>query len=94
MANDGVLPGHELDAALLAATQGDQSIESAVQAMKDVLHSTPVPQPSADPSLPATGFEFSKEVRWAESTGRRPMILRAHTQADLDALERQVLYGR
>jgi hypothetical protein len=93
MSEDGILRTNELDKALMDATQGDQSIESAVQAMKDVLHSAP-PQPAANATRPASEWEFTKEIRWAESTGRRPMILRAHSQADLDALERQVLYGR
>jgi hypothetical protein len=76
-------------------TQGE-TIGENIQAMKDALKQAMGHPSAAAPSdsVPATTeWEFSREVRWHESTGRRPLILRAHTQADLDALERQVLYG-
>jgi hypothetical protein len=43
-------------------------------------------------SLPASdsdGF-LTREVRWHESTGKRTLIIRARTLAELDELERQV----
>jgi hypothetical protein len=52
-------------------------------------HQTP---PSV--SLPAAssgGFEFEREVRFAESTGKRTLVIRAHTLEDLNALEKQVV---
>src|SRR6266700_2314810 len=42
-----------------------------------------------DASLPANGYKYEREVRFAESTGKRTLVLRANSQADLDALEVQ-----
>jgi hypothetical protein len=39
-------------------------------------------------------WPFTKSIRWADSVGRKPIVIRAQTQEDLDLLERQVLYGR
>ena len=47
-------------------------------------------QPEPDATLPANGYKFEREVRFAESTGKRALVLRANSQADLDALEKQV----
>ena len=41
-------------------------------------------------SLPANGFKFEREVRFAESTGKRALVIRANSIEDLNALERQV----
>jgi hypothetical protein len=41
-------------------------------------------------SLAASSYKYEREVRFAESTGKRTLVLRANSQADLDALERQV----
>jgi hypothetical protein len=38
----------------------------------------------------ASNFKFEREVRFAEFTGRRSMVIRANTLADLDALENLV----
>jgi hypothetical protein len=37
-----------------------------------------------------SNFTFEREVRFAESTGRRSMVIRANSIADLDALENLV----
>jgi len=47
-------------------------------------------QPEPDATLPANGYKFEREVRFAESTGKRALVLRANSQADLNALEKQV----
>lgn len=47
-------------------------------------------QQTSDVPLSAPPYAFEKEVRWAESTGRRPLLLRANSQAELDELERQI----
>ena len=44
--------------------------------------------PSA--SLAVSSYKYEREVRFAESTGKRALVLRANSQADLDALEKQV----
>ena len=94
MAENFILPPNQkLDAIVNAAADGKygafeemrERLKQAVQG--DVQASMPVaPQP--------TEWKFTKEIRWAESTGKRPVVIRAMTQDDLDALERQVLYGR
>jgi hypothetical protein len=43
-----------------------------------------------DVSLPANGYAFEREVRFHPESGKRTLVLRANSQADLDALERQV----
>jgi hypothetical protein len=40
--------------------------------------------------LAASQYRYEKEIYFAESTGKRPLVIRATNQADLDALERQV----
>jgi hypothetical protein len=47
-------------------------------------------QPTPDVPLSANGFKFEREVRFAESTGKRALLIRANTIEDLNALERQV----
>jgi hypothetical protein len=47
-------------------------------------------QPEPDNSLPANGYKFEREIRFAESTGKRSLVIRANTIEDLDALDRQV----
>ena len=54
-------------------------------------------QPERTPdasSLPAAdGMPFTKTIRWAESTGRRPLVIRAATAELLQELENEILYG-
>jgi hypothetical protein len=40
--------------------------------------------------VPASNFRLEREVRFAESTGKRTLLLKANTIEELDALERQV----
>jgi hypothetical protein len=52
--------------------------------------------PPASNHMPAAssasgGFEFEREIKFAPSTGRRTLVIRAHTLEDLDALEHQIL---
>jgi hypothetical protein len=44
----------------------------------------------APPPTSGSGFKFEKEVRFAESTGRRTLVIRANSIEDLNALEQQV----
>lgn len=45
---------------------------------------------TSDASMPANGFKFEREFKYAPSSDRRSLMLRANTQADLDALARQM----
>ena len=64
-------------------------------ASSDPFNSRPSSVTAAESALPAaSGFEFEREIKFHESTGKRNLVIRAHTEADLDALERQILYGR
>lgn len=56
-----------------------------------LLPHAPTPNPSG--GTRSSGGVWSKEIRWAESTGRRPVVIRADTEAELQALENQILYG-
>jgi hypothetical protein len=47
-------------------------------------------QPEPDDSLPANNFKFEKEIHFAQSTGKRSLVIRAKSLDDLNALERQV----
>jgi hypothetical protein len=50
--------------------------------------------PPASNNVPAAssgGFEFEREIKFAESTGRRTLVIRAHSVEELNALEHQVL---
>lgn len=51
-----------------------------------------LPGQQAEPNVPlaASQYRYEKEIRFAESTGKRTLIIRANSQADLDSLERQV----
>jgi hypothetical protein len=51
---------------------------------------TPSPAPESPSAATGSGFKYEKIVRWAESTGKRPLVIRANTLEDLAALERQV----
>jgi hypothetical protein len=48
------------------------------------------PAPESPLAATGSGFKYEKIVRWAESTGKRPLVIRANTLEDLEALERQV----
>jgi hypothetical protein len=96
MSSDGINRTNQFDKVVMDASQGE-TIGENYERLKAALHLAAASAPPAatnDSSLPASEWEFSKEVHWAESTGRRPVILRAHTAEDLQALENQVLYGR
>ena len=43
-----------------------------------------------DAPLPANGFKFEREIRFYPDSGKRTLIIRANTQADLDAVEAQI----
>jgi len=46
-------------------------------------------QPEPNVSVPAN-FKFEREIHFAQSTGKRSLVIRANSQTDLDALEKQV----
>jgi hypothetical protein len=96
MANDGILRTNQFDRIIETASQGE-TIGQNFEAMKAALHLAMAANPSAatqESSFPDDPMPFTKEIHWAESAGRRPMRIRATSQADLDALESQILYGR
>jgi hypothetical protein len=83
----------ELDKLVFEATSGED-IGANFQALKEMLHQQPTPAIGDSPVPAAANWEFSEEIRWAESTGRRPVIVRAHTAEDLEQLKNQMLYGK
>ncbi len=75
----------ELDAAFNESTRYEDLRLLAHQAAG-------LPVPEAQPGTPATsGFKFEREVRFHPESGKRTLVIRANTQADLDALEAQIL---
>jgi hypothetical protein len=98
MSNDGINRTNAFDKLVLEATSGETLGEN-MERMKAALHASmgdaPQQQPTQASSMPVSQtFACSREIHWHESTGRRPMTIRANTEADLDALENQILYGR
>ena len=94
MAENFILPPNQkLDEIVNAAADGRyggyeemrERLKMAVQG--EVQASMPVAPPPTD-------WKYEKHIQWAESTGKRPVTIRAMSQEDLDTLERQVLYGR
>jgi hypothetical protein len=39
----------------------------------------------------SAGYRFEKEIRFAESTGRRSLLIRANSESELNELEAQIL---
>src|SRR6266404_5238197 len=54
------------------------------------LHLVRQPQ-TPEASLPANGFRYEKELTFDPESGRRNLMLRANSMADLTALENQIL---
>ena len=53
-----------------------------------------LPQAVTDQSMPANGgYRCERTIRFHESTGRRALVIKGNSQADLDALEHEILYG-
>jgi hypothetical protein len=48
------------------------------------------PEPEPNVPLSASGYRYEREVRFAESTGKRTLIIRANSIEDLNRLEKQV----
>ena len=48
-------------------------------------------EPVCNVPLSANGFKYEKEIRFAESTGKRALVIRANTLEDLKALEKQIV---
>src|SRR6267378_851121 len=44
-----------------------------------------------DPTLPANGFRYEKEITFNPESGRRNLMIRANSMEDLTALENQIL---
>ena len=49
-----------------------------------------LPEQTSDTSLPAHGFKYEREFKYAPESGRRSLMLRANTLEDLQALEREM----
>lgn len=47
--------------------------------------------PPPDQALAASGYKFERTIRFHESTGRRALVIRGNSEADLNALESQIL---
>jgi hypothetical protein len=97
MSSDGILRTNDFDKVATDASQGE-TIGENYERMKAALHLAAASAPPAstnDSSMPAVHqFKFEREIRWADSTGRRPLMIRADSEADLDALEQSILYGK
>jgi hypothetical protein len=61
-----------------------------VRTRDDDFNNKLIRQPQAEGSLPVSNFKFEREVRFAESTGKRALLIKANSLADLDALQRQL----
>jgi hypothetical protein len=96
MSQDAIIRTNAFDKLAIEASQGE-NIGENIRAMKEAIAAAMAANPSAasgDSSVPAAHqFKYEREVRWHESTGRRPMVIRADTIEDLNALERQVTGG-
>jgi hypothetical protein len=49
------------------------------------------PRESQSAPAPTSQFKFEKEIRFHPESGKRTLVIRANTQEDLVALERQIL---
>lgn len=94
MAENFILPPNQkLDAIVNTAADGKYgAYEEMRERLKMAVQSEQASTVPAD-APPPTEWKYEKQIRWAESTGKRPVTIRAMSQEDLDALERQVLYG-
>src|ERR1700680_2114212 len=91
----------ELESALNNVTDASQLRETLlstlaaqgqiVRSRDDAFNNHLVMRPQTpEASLSASTFRFEKEIRWAESTGKRAVIIRSNSQAALDELEKQI----
>jgi hypothetical protein len=95
MSNDykpDATPNPELAAALEQA----QSVQEVIEITARVLAQQGQRQRGIAPELDdnpinKNGYLYAKELRFSEASGKKPLILRANTVEDLDALERQIL---
>ena len=60
-----------------------------VRTQDDTFRGIRQPTPDAPPS--ASTFRFEKEIRFHPESGKRTLLIHANSQADLDALEAQIL---
>jgi hypothetical protein len=98
MSSDGILRTKAFDKIIEDASQGE-TIGENYERMKESFHAAMAANPSAaapsDSSVPAAyQFKYEREVRFHPESGRRTLVLRADSEADLDALERSILYGK
>src|SRR6266404_3693349 len=63
---------------------------TVVRSRDDAFNNRLVPQ-TPEASLPANGFRYEKELTFHPESGRRNLMLRANSLADLTALENQIL---
>jgi hypothetical protein len=92
-------PNTELEAALAGVTDANQVREVTLRVMasqgtivrtRDQFDNRAIRQTQAEASLPVSNFKFEREVRFAESTGKRALLIKANTLEELNQLERQV----
>ena len=94
-------PNPELDAALAKVQDISQLRETLLSTLEsqgtvfrsrdDAFNNRLIRQPQTpEASLPANNYAFEREVRFHPESGKRTLVLRANSQADLDALEKQV----
>jgi hypothetical protein len=106
MSSDFPTSSAALDAAIRNATSPEQIREIAKSAMiaagvisrergfeSDVVVHRMPEMAAPESSLPADEYPFTKYIRWAESTGRQPVTIRAKTLKRLQEIENQLLYG-
>ena len=92
----------EIEAAINAAPQNFEAIREATLDILSKRHQIErsttgafetrilKPMETDEPTPTGSGFKFEKEIKFAESTGKRALVIRANTPEDLAALERQV----
>jgi 2-phospho-L-lactate guanylyltransferase (CobY/MobA/RfbA family) len=105
--NDAMMSDPTLAAKIAAATSSEQIKEVLKQSMEQrgviaprqrgdaatvhINHNAQA-QLTGEVPLSASGFKFERELRFAPESGKRTLILRANSEADLDALEAQILH--
>lgn len=98
MSQDAINRTHAFDQLAIEASQGatiGENIEAMKAALRQAMASNPSAAAPSDASVPAAHqFKYERELKFHPESGRRNLVLRADTEADLDALEHSILYGK
>ena len=85
---NGAQTASELREVMLSTLQQQGTL---VRSRDDEFNNRLIRQPQTpDASLAASQFKYEREIHFAESTGKRSLLIKANTIEDLEALTRQV----